>query len=137
MLELVSRNYWWPGISHYIASYVAGCDACNRCKSFPTLKVGKLIPNRIPSHCWEVISVDTIGELPESKGYNTILVVVDRLSKHIHTVPTVTTVNSAGVARLFLEHVWRHHGLPEAIISNRGSAFVSNFSKELVVLLDI
>ena len=95
-LELVSRNYWWPGISHYVASYVVGCDACNRCKSFPTLKVGKLIPNRIPSHHWEVISVDTIGELPESKGYNAILVVVDRLSKHIHAVPTITTVDSAG-----------------------------------------
>ena len=72
MLELVSRNYWWPGISRYVASYVAGCDACNWCKSFLMLKVGKLIPNRIPSHRWEVISVDTIGELPEYKGYNEI-----------------------------------------------------------------
>ena len=136
-LELVSHNYWWPGISHYVASYMAGCNVCNCCKSFPTQKVGKLIPNRIPTHCWEVISVDTIGELPESKGYNAILVAVDRLSKHIHAIPTVTTVDSAGVARLFLEHVWRHHGLPEAVISDRGSTFVSNFSRELATLLDI
>ena len=136
-LELVSHNYWWLGISHYIASYVAGCDTHNQCKSFPMLKVGKLTPNRIPSRHWEVISIDTIGELPESKGYNAILVVVDRLSKHIHTIPTITTVDSAGVACLFLEHVWRHHGLPEAVISDRGSAFVSNFSKELAALLDI
>ena len=61
-------------------------------------KVGKLTPNQIPTHCWEVISVDTIGELLESKGYNAILVTVDRLSKHIHAVPTVTTVDSTGVA---------------------------------------
>ena len=121
----------------YVASYVAGCNACNQCKSFLTLKVGKLTPNQIPSHCWEVISVDTIRELPESKGYNTILVVVDRLSKCIHAIPTITMVDSAGVARLFLEHVWRHHRLLEAIISDRGSAFISNFSKELVALLDI
>src|SRR5258707_5004959 len=53
-LELVSHNYWWLGISHYVASYVAGCDACNCCKSFPMQKVGKLTPNRIPTHCWEV-----------------------------------------------------------------------------------
>src|SRR5258708_3587904 len=117
-LELVSHNYWWPGISCYVASYMAGCDVCNCCKSFPMQKVGKLTPNRIPTCHWEVISVDTIGELPESKDYNTILVAVDRLSKHIHAVPTVTTVDSAGVACLFLEHVWRHHRLPEAIISD-------------------
>src|SRR5258705_4624045 len=136
-LELVSCNYWWLGISCYVASYVAGCDVCNCCKSFPTQKVGKLTPNWIPTCHWEVISVDTIGELPESKGYNAILVAVDRLSKCIHAVPTITTVDSAGVACLFLEHVWRHHRLPEAIISNRGSTFVSNFSRELAALLNI
>src|SRR5260370_41716529 len=112
-LELVSHNYWWLGISCYIASYIVGCDACNQCKSFLTLKVGKLTPNRIPSCHWEVISVDTIGELLESKGYNAILVVVDRLSKRIHAMPTVTTLHSAGVPCLFLEHVWRHHLLLE------------------------
>ena len=95
------------------------------------------MPNQIPSRHWEVISIDTIRELPESKGYNTILVVVDRLSKCIHAMPTVTTIDSAGVVCLFLEHVWRHHGLPEAVISDRGSAFVSNFSRELAALLDI
>src|SRR5260221_1526678 len=136
-LELVSRNYWCPGISHYVASYMAGCDACNCCKSFPMQKVGKLTPNWIPTRHWEVISVDTIRGLPESKGYNTILVVVDSLSKHIHAMPTVTTVDSTGVACLFLEHVWRHHRLLEAIISDRGSAFISNFSRELAALLDI
>src|SRR5258708_6736772 len=136
-LELVSCNYWWPGISCYITSYTAGCNACNCCKSFPMQKVGKLTPNQIPSHRWEVISIDTIRELLESKGYNTILVVVDRLLKCIHTIPTITTINSAGVAHLFLEHVWRHHRLLEAVISNRGSTFVSNFSSELAALLDI
>src|SRR5258707_130743 len=136
-LELVSCNYWWLGISCYVASYVAGCDACNHCKSFLMQKVGKLTPNWIPTCHWEVISVGTIRELPESKGYNTILVVVDRLSKRIHAMPTVTTVDSTGVASLFLEHVWRHHGLLEVIISDRGSAFISNFSRELATLLDI
>src|SRR5258707_4285485 len=100
-------------------------------------RVGKLIPNQIPACHWEVISVDTIGELPESKGYNAIFVAVDRLSKHIHAIPTITMVDSTGVAHLFLEHVWRHHRLPEAVISDRGSAFVSNFSRELATLLDI
>src|SRR6266705_1379437 len=124
-------------MSRYIASYISGCDACQWVKSFPSQKVRKLIPNQVPSCQWQIISVDTIGELPESKGYNAILVVVDRLSKRIHTVPMVTTVDSAGVAWLFLEHVWRHHGLPEKVLSDQGMAFISRFSSELAALLGI
>ena len=63
--------------------------------------------------------------------------VVDRLSKRIHTIPTVTSLDSAGVARLFLEHVWRHHGLPEEVISDCRPAFVSNFLHELAALLGV
>ena len=78
-----------------------------------------------------------IRELPDSKGYNAVLVVVDRLSKWIHAVPTVTSLDSAGVTWLFLEHVWRHHGLPEEVISDCGPAFMSNFSCELATLLGV
>src|SRR5258708_16039752 len=78
-----------------------------------------------------------IGELPDLKGYNAVLVVVDHLSKWIHTIPTVTSLDSAGVAWLFLKHVWRHHGLPEEVISDCGPTFVSNFSHKLVALLRV
>src|SRR5258705_1886667 len=78
-----------------------------------------------------------IGELPDSKGYNAILVVVDCLSKRIHTIPTVTSLDSAGVARLFLEHVWCHHRLPEEVISDHGPAFMSNFLCKLAALLGV
>src|SRR5258708_1236252 len=78
-----------------------------------------------------------IGELLDSKGYNAILMVVDHLSKRIHAIPTVTSLDSAGVARLFLEHIWHHHRLPEEVISNRGSTFVSNFSHKLTALLGV
>ena len=117
-LELVVRNYWWPGLSGYVARYVRGCNTCNCVKSFPTQKVRKLMPNKIPDRRWQIISVDMIGELPESRGNNAILVVVDRLSKRIHVIPTVTSVDSEGVAHLFLENVWWHHGLPDEIISD-------------------
>src|SRR6266436_3685970 len=78
-----------------------------------------------------------IGELPDSKGYNAALVVVDHLSKQIHAIPTVTSLDSAGVAQLFLEHIWCHHGLPEEVISDHGSTFISNFSRELAALLGV
>src|SRR5260370_32788393 len=78
-----------------------------------------------------------IGELLDLKGYNAILVVVDCLSKWIHTIPTVTSLDSAGVAWLFLKHVWHHHGLPEEVISDHRPAFISNFSCELAALLGV
>src|SRR5258708_17770100 len=85
----------------------------------------------------QVISIDMIRELLDLKGYNAILVVVDCLSNQIHTIPTVTSLDSAGVAKLFLEHVWHHHGLPEEVISNCRPAFISNFSHELTALLRV
>src|SRR5258708_34200746 len=70
-LELIFHNYLWLGISCYTASYVAGCNACNCCKSFLTRKVGELMPNRTPTCCCGVVSLYTIEELPVSNGYNT------------------------------------------------------------------
>src|SRR5258705_7935518 len=137
MLELVSRNYWWPGVSRYVAKFITGCDACNQMKTFPTQKVGKLIPNKVPDQCWQVISIDMIGELLDSKGYNAALMVVDHLSKWIHTIPTVTSLDSTGVTQLFLEHIWCHHGLPEEVISDHGPTFVSNFSHNPATLLGV
>src|SRR5258707_191933 len=78
-----------------------------------------------------------IGGLLDSRGYNATLVVVDRLSKWIHTIPTVTSLDSARVAQLFLEHIWCHHGLPEEVISDCGPAFISNFSCDLTTLLGV
>ena len=67
-------------------------------KSFPTKKVRKLLPNQVPDHRWQIILVDIIGKLPESRGYNALLVMVDHLSKCIHTILTVTSVDSEGTA---------------------------------------
>ena len=137
MLGLVLWNYWWPGLSRYVTKFVTGCDACNQMKTFPMQKVGKLIPNKVPDQHWQVISVDMIRELLDSKGYNAVLVVVDHLPKQIHTIPTVTSLDSAGVAWLFLKHTWHHHGLPEEVISDCGPTFISNFSCKLAALLRV
>ncbi len=104
-------------------------------KDLPYVKVGKLIPNRVPDQHWQVISIDMIGELLDLKGYNAVLVVVDHLSKQIHTI--VTSLDSVGVAWLFLEHIWCHHGLPEEVISNCGPTFISDFSHKLAALLGV
>ena len=134
-LELVACNYWWPGISRYVAVYVKGCEACNWTKTFPAHPVGTLMPNWVPDQRWQVVSTDLIGEFPEYKGYNAILVMVDRLSKWIHAVPTTTDMDSLGITHLFWDHIWRNHGLPEEVISNHRTVFISSFSDALGKLL--
>ena len=76
-------------------------------------------------------------ELPTSHGYNTLLVTVDCLLKHAHVIPTTSDVNSVGIAWLFCDHVWKLHGLPEEVISDCGTQFVSQFMQELNKLLGI
>src|SRR5882672_9169846 len=95
------------------------------------------MPNRVPDRHWQVISVNLITELPPSRGYDAIMVVVDRLSKRTHVIPTMSDVTAAGVAILFWDHVWKLHGLPEEVISDRGTQFISNFTWSLSQLLGI
>ena len=136
-LEMVQRFFWWPGVSRYVAAYVKSCDLCNRTKTYPAKPAGRLVPNAIPTSNWQIVSVDMIPGLPESQGYNTIWIAVDRKSKRIRTAPCTTTIDSLGNARLFRDHVWRNHGIPEGIISDRGSQFVSELTQNLSNLLGI
>ena len=136
-LELVSRNYWWPQMSRFIGNYCRACDPCLRTKIQRHLPVGELHPIAIPTDRWEEVTMDFIPELPPSEGYNSILVVADRLSKWAHFIPTHTTITSLGTARLFLHNVWQHHGLPTRSLADRGSQFVAEFMKELYRLLGI
>lgn len=136
-LELVSRNYWWPGISRYVDRYVKGCDACNRTKTFPGAPAGPLLPNEIPDRRWQVVTVDLITELPVSNGKDAIFVAVDRKGKRAHFAATTSEVNSLGIARIFRDQVWKHHGLPEVTISDRGPQFVSHLMRELSGMLGI
>jgi hypothetical protein len=100
-LELVSCNYWWPQMSHYIGIYVKHCDLCNRTKVQHQRPIGELHPSETPETPWHTISVDFIVKLLESHGYNTIMCVVDSLTKRAHFIPMHTTINA--VIRL------RHH----------------------------
>ena len=135
--ELITRNYWWPGIHFDVRKYVTGCDTCQRTKAHRSKPKAPLNPNEVPSAPWEVVSVDLIGELPESEGHNAICVFVDRFSKQIHAVPTSVEVTALGMARLYRDHVFRHHGIPRKFIHDRGPQFESNFMRELYKLLGI
>jgi hypothetical protein len=136
-IELITRNYWWPGLTKYVDEYIKGCDTCNRSKIIPEQPLGKLRPLPIPTKPWQDVTADLVVKLPESKGNDSILVAVDKLSKRAHFIPTNEELSSTGLGRLYLDNVWKHHGLPESMTSDRGPQFASNLMKELNKLLGI
>jgi len=135
--ELIVRNYWRPGVMKEVGRYVDGCDACQRYKNRSEAPAGKLMPNAIPEKPWSHILVDFITKLPLVQGYNAILVVCNCFSKMAHFIATTEKTLVEGLAKLFWNHIWKLHGLPESIISDRGVQFVAGMIKELNNLLGI
>jgi len=124
-------------MSRYVGRYVSTCDMCLRTKSFRCPPIGELHPIHIPSAPWDTISVNFIVELPQSAGHDSIMVIIDSVTKHAHFVSTITMISAAGATQLFLNHVWKHHGLPRKVVSNRGPQFIVEFTQELYRLLGI
>jgi hypothetical protein len=136
-IELITRNYWWPGMTTYIKTYVQTCDTCNRKKTSTRKSPGKLHPIPPPNQPWEVITNDFIVELPESEGYDAIWVVADQLTKEAHFVPTKSDIDTPETIDLYMNHVWKHHGLPRKMISDRGTQFSSKLMRGLFKRLKI
>jgi len=91
----------------------------------------------VPFRKWSSISLDLVTGFPVSQSFDTLLVVVDRFSKMAHYIATTTDINSKGIARLFLDNIFRVHGLSDSIVSDRGTQFVSQFTRSLTDLLGI
>jgi len=119
-VELVTQNFWWPGITKEVKQYVEGCNAYQRNKNCTEQPAGKLMPNSILEKPWMHILADFITKLPLVQGYDSILVVVDQLTKIVHFIPTTEKTSAEGLARLFRDNVWKLHRLLESIISDRG-----------------
>jgi hypothetical protein len=86
---------------------------------------------------WHTISVDFIVELLESHSYDTIMCVIDSLTKHTQFIPMHTTINVEGTALLVFKDVWKHHRTPQVVISDRGPQFITGFMREIYKLLRI
>ena len=95
------------------------------------------MPNSIPEKPWVHISADFITKLPLAQGYDSILVVVDQLTKMVHFIPTTEKMSAEGLAKLFRDNVWKLHSLPESIISDRGPQFVAGIMRKLNRILGI
>lgn len=117
-LEHVSRNYWWPNMSHYIRCYVATCNLCLWTKIQHWLPIRELVLIPIPTECWDTIHINFVVKLLDLEGHDTAMTVVDTAGKRGHFIETTTTVTAAGVARIFLWNIWKLHRLPQKVISN-------------------
>ena len=130
-LDSIRWQYVWLKMREFIKDYVSSCTICGRNKSRRHRPFGLLKPLPVPIQPWDSISMDFIEELPNSNGYNSILVIVDRASKQSIFIPTNTTITSEQLAELFVIHVFSKHGVPNHVTSDRGSEFVSAFFRAL------
>ena len=105
MVELVTRNYWWPRVLRDVGKYVKGCNLCQRMKNRTEEPAGKLKLSEVPQKTWSHLTVDFITKLPVVAGKDAILVICNRLSKMIHFVATTEETLVEGLARLFRDNV--------------------------------
>ena len=137
-VELVRRNFFWPQMDSWIRDYVGSCDECQKNKASRHARYGLLQPLEVPYAPWDSISMDFITDLPLSDGHDSLWVIVDRFTKMAHFIPLKTDGKKApDLARIFLREVWRLHGLPSTIISDRDARFTSKFWETITATLNI
>ncbi|GAU37691.1 hypothetical protein TSUD_164940 [Trifolium subterraneum] len=127
----IAANVYWVGMKGAVQEFVKNCDTCQRQKYLASSPGGLLQPLPIPDQIWEDISLDFITGLPKSRGYEAILVVVDRLSKYSHFIPLKHPYTARSIADVFCKEIVRLHGIPLSIVSDRDPIFMSSFWKEL------
>jgi hypothetical protein len=131
-INLISRQFVWPKMNAEIREYVSTCLACQSNKSNTQLPIGLLHPLPIPPHPWHTVTMDLITQLPRTKqGHTAVFVVVDKLTKYVTYIPTVTEATATGLAELFIHFIVRYRGLPRVIVSDRDPRFTSIFWQTL------
>uniref|UniRef100_A0A8C5R8C8 Gypsy retrotransposon integrase-like protein 1 n=1 Tax=Leptobrachium leishanense TaxID=445787 RepID=A0A8C5R8C8_9ANUR len=125
--DLIKRYFWWPTLDQDVRDFVGSCSVCARAKHSTKKPVGLLQPLPVPEQPWSHITIDFIVELPPSNGFTTIMVTVDRLTKMAHFTPIQGLPTAAQTVSLFLQNIYRLHGVPESIVSDRGAQFTSRF----------
>lgn len=134
-MYVIKQRFWWPAMEEAVSEYVAACPVCARNKTSPRAQMGLLHPLPVPQRPWSHISMDFVTGLPPSRGNTTILTVVDRFSKMAHFVSLAKLPSAKETAEVMMNHVFRIHGFPSDIVSDRGPQFVSCFWKEFCQLL--
>ena len=126
-LKRIYISFYWEGMKGAIQRFVAHCDICQKNKYSNLAPEGLLQPLPIPEHIWDDISMEFINRLPLFKGVDSILVVVDRLSKYGHFIGLRHSFLVHSMATIFVREVVPLHGFPNSIVSDRDKIFMSHF----------
>nr|GEU53987.1 reverse transcriptase domain-containing protein [Tanacetum cinerariifolium] len=132
MYQDLKNLYWWPNMKEIIAEYVGKCLTCSGVKAECQKPSGLLVQPEIPMWKWERITMNFVTKLPKtSNRHDTIWVIVDRLTKSAHFIPTKETDSMETLTRLYIKEIVSRHGMPISIISDRDSHFTSRFWQSL------
>jgi hypothetical protein len=140
-LTYLRDQVWWKTMVADVTDYCKSCGICSTSKSGTTKPQGLLKTMPVPTYPWQYIGIDFVGPLPESENHNgtfdMICVVIDHLSAMVHLVPTRQDYTAVDMAGVIFESVYRLHGLPERLVSDRDSLFTSHFWRRLHELLNV
>lgn len=135
--QKVQQVFLWPGLREQVKRLVSQCNICQISKHENVKVPGLLQPLPVPDQAWVSISMDFIDQLPNSQGKTTIWVIVDRFTKYGHFIALSPPLSASSLAQIFVNEVYRLHGLPTYIVSDRDTIFTSNFWRELMTTLGI
>ena len=136
-LDLIARDYQWPNMHNDVKNFIDSCEICARVKHSRKQPFGLLQPVQTPQRPWAHISINFITDLSISNGFDSILVIVDYFTKMSHFLPTHKTCTSSQLEELFIPNIFRLHGIPDKIVSDRGPKLVAHFLKRFCELCNM
>lgn len=132
----IKRLFSWPNLKKEVSLFVQSCEICQQAKAEHVRLPGLLQPLPVPDQAWDVVTLDFVEGLPKSTGYTVILVVVDKLTRYAHVIPLAHPFTAQQVAQAYMNNIFKLHGLPKVIISDRDKIFTSTVWTELFRLSD-
>jgi hypothetical protein len=137
VVDYVRKWFWWPTLAKDVKSFCDSCGHCQTTKVSTSRPQGLLHSLLIPHRPWSSIAMDFVGPFPKSKGFDFLMVIIDRLSSMVHLLPTNTTATVLDIAWLWLDNIVKLHRLPDSMVSDRDPRFVSRFWSELHRLIGV
>lgn len=129
LLQRLRLKYYWPTMRPDVLEFVTTCDVCQKIKPDRRKKPGLLKPLPIPERPYHTVTMDLITNLPISEGFEAILVLTDKLTKHVQFIPTFNSLSKFGFAKLFTDNIICRFGLPDSIVCDRDGRWMSEFWK--------
>ncbi|KAK3271936.1 hypothetical protein CYMTET_19743 [Cymbomonas tetramitiformis] len=139
-LERIVWRFWWKNQSRDVGCWVATCPTCQAVRPRNTFPDGLLNPHPIPQRLWQVVGMDFVTGLPllTQRGYDAFVAFTCKLSKQVHIAPlNFGDSSSQVVSRIYFDTVWKHHGAPMKIVSDRDPRFIHDFWQNLQKLMGV